>query len=232
VRQAQGGENLADAASQKAAEEVLTQYQQAIRAYLLGALRDAEAVDEVYQQFALKFVRQDFHAADPAKGRFRDLIKRSLINLVNDYWKRKARDRQLPLGDSAERASPPADDLGEKLKADMLRSLLDSAWVKLSKSSNDSGPPYFEALRLRRENPDVSSERIARQLTRLLHPDKPFTADQVRQILRRAREKFADIVVYEVCRVSGATNKEALRAELADLDLLEICHEAVDRTIA
>jgi DNA-directed RNA polymerase specialized sigma24 family protein len=212
-----------------AAEKVLMQYQEAIYAYLLGALRDEEAASEVFQQFALKFVRHDFHAADPAKGRFRDLIKRSLVNLVSDHWKHKQRDRQSPLEDSPEKAAVPADELGEKLKIDMLKSLLDSAWVQFSKSKNDAGPPFFEALRIRREQRGLSSEETAKQLTDLLHPDQPFTGNHVRQILRRAREKFADVLVNEVCRASRVRTREALEAELADLDLLKICHGAVER---
>jgi DNA-directed RNA polymerase specialized sigma24 family protein len=88
VRQAQSGAPLGPK-SLKAAKELLVQYQEAIYAYLLGALRDRDAADEVFQEFALKFARRDFHKADPSKGRFRDLIKRSLINLVTNYRKRK-----------------------------------------------------------------------------------------------------------------------------------------------
>src|SRR5580704_6272673 len=70
-----------DLTPEAAMELLLAQYQVAIRSYLLGALQDLDAADEVYQDFAVKLVRGDFQNVDPARGRFRDLIKTALINL-------------------------------------------------------------------------------------------------------------------------------------------------------
>lgn len=72
VHGAQNRETLS-AESRKAATELLMRYQEGIYAYLLGALRDADAANEVFQDFALKFVRRDFYNAnaDPSRGRFR-----------------------------------------------------------------------------------------------------------------------------------------------------------------
>ena len=48
-----------------AQEAILERYGGAARRYLAGALRDSEAADEVFQDFALRFVRGDFRSADP-----------------------------------------------------------------------------------------------------------------------------------------------------------------------
>jgi hypothetical protein len=47
-------------------------YHRAVHRYLLGALRDEDAAEELFQEFALRFVRGDFRWADRGRGRFRD----------------------------------------------------------------------------------------------------------------------------------------------------------------
>src|SRR5262249_5505389 len=90
-----------------AAQAVLMdRYSGAVHRYLLAGLRDPEAADELAQEFALRFLRGDFHRADPACGRFRDFVKRSLRNLMTDYRRRRSRSRTS--GDSLpEPAAPP-----------------------------------------------------------------------------------------------------------------------------
>src|SRR5262249_44107132 len=69
----------ADAAA--AARQLVQRYAQAVYRYLLGALRDADAADELTQEFALRFMRGALHGADPARGRFRDFVKGVLFHL-------------------------------------------------------------------------------------------------------------------------------------------------------
>ena len=57
--------------------------------YLLGALRNGDAAIELFQEFAMRFVRGDFHRASPTRGRFRDYVKTALINLVTDHFNRQ-----------------------------------------------------------------------------------------------------------------------------------------------
>src|SRR5262245_40610730 len=64
--------------------------------YLRAAVRDPDAADELYQEFALRLVRGDFHAARPDRGRFRDFLKTALYHLVIDHRRRQAR-RPAPL---------------------------------------------------------------------------------------------------------------------------------------
>src|SRR5262249_42995545 len=66
-----GGEGTTRAVN-AAQEQLLERYGKAVYRYLLGALRDSDVADEVYQEFALRFVRGDLAGADPARGRFRD----------------------------------------------------------------------------------------------------------------------------------------------------------------
>src|SRR5688500_4971787 len=94
VFQAHDGSGAAASAAQQA---LLERYCGAVYRYLLGALRDPDAADELSQEFALRFCRGDFHRADPEKGRFRDFVKTAVYRLIIDYQNRR-RKRPAPLG--------------------------------------------------------------------------------------------------------------------------------------
>src|SRR5262245_18556900 len=65
-------ETIAAAIAQRA---LLQRYCGAVYRYLLGALLDEAAAEDLFQDFALRFLRGDFRRADPGKGRFRDYLK-------------------------------------------------------------------------------------------------------------------------------------------------------------
>src|SRR5438874_2663481 len=89
---------------------LMERYCTAVHRYLLGALRDEEAADELFQEFALRFLRGDFRRTDAKKGRFRDYVRTVLIHLVNDHHRaRKARPSPLPEQVAAE-THEPADE--------------------------------------------------------------------------------------------------------------------------
>ncbi len=68
--------------------ELMVRYAGSIHRYLLGATRDPDAAEELAQEFAVRFLRGDFHRADAARGRFRDFLKRSVRNLMIDHFRR------------------------------------------------------------------------------------------------------------------------------------------------
>src|SRR5688572_2306994 len=74
-----GGPEAASAAQQR----LIQRYAPAALNYLRGALRDADAADELFQEFALRFVRGDFKRVQPERGRFRDYLKTVLMHLVS-----------------------------------------------------------------------------------------------------------------------------------------------------
>src|SRR5437868_15369064 len=85
---AHGGE---PGAVQDAQCKLLERYRGAVYRYLLGAVRDADAAEELAQEFALRFVRGDFRRASPDRGRFRSYLKTALIHLVTDYHRARQR---------------------------------------------------------------------------------------------------------------------------------------------
>src|SRR5262245_31436164 len=105
VRGAHSGSADKAAAAQAALVE---RYQGAVYGYLLGAVRDPDVAAELFQEFALRLVRGDFGRADPGRGRFRDYVKTTLINLVIDQRRRNARG-PVTGGPTPEMVPAPAD---------------------------------------------------------------------------------------------------------------------------
>src|ERR687891_2597361 len=85
VRRAHGDHTAVHDAQQS----LLDRYGGAVRRYALAALRDEDAADEVFQEFALKFVRGDFGNADPHRGRFRAFVKTIVYRLIVDHQRRR-----------------------------------------------------------------------------------------------------------------------------------------------
>jgi RNA polymerase sigma-70 factor (ECF subfamily) len=201
---------------------LLQSYGGAIQRYLLAATRDPEAAEELAQEFALRFIRGDFHGADPGKGRFRDYVKTVLIRLVAGYHRRKyAAPGPLP-ADAAEPATPSPSDDAEFL-ASWRRDLLDRTWAALEALENDTGQPYHTVLKRRVDEAGEgpTSAQMAAELT--TSAGRPFTAEGVRKVLQRAREKFARLLVEEVRQSLDDPTPEQLEQELRDLGLWGYC---------
>src|SRR3954470_456421 len=104
VREAHGDHTAVGSAQQR----LLERYGGAVRKYALSALRNEDAADEVYQEFALKFVRGDFGNADPSRGRFRAFVKTVVYRLIVDY-QRRAKKHIRESGIHSNIAEPEAD---------------------------------------------------------------------------------------------------------------------------
>jgi RNA polymerase sigma factor (sigma-70 family) len=210
-----------------AQEQLLNRYSRAIFRYLLGAVRDPHAADELAQEFALHFLQGNFKGADPGRGRFRDYVKTSLFHLIARYHNKKNR-QPLQMGSGAVEPAAPLDDEADRQFLDSWREeLLARTWEALKQAEQSTGKLLHTVLHFRARHPDATSAQMAEQLgTRL---GKALTAANVRQLVHRAREKFADLLLDEVARSLGTTEPDALAQELVDLDLLPYCQEALKR---
>src|SRR5262245_66045622 len=94
LARAHGGDADAEMAAQAALVE---RYKTAVYRYLLASVRDLDAADELFQEFALRLVRGDFGKADPRRGRFRDYVKAALVNLANSHFRKL---RKQPVSDA------------------------------------------------------------------------------------------------------------------------------------
>jgi RNA polymerase sigma-70 factor (ECF subfamily) len=227
VRRAHGDHTSVKLAQQR----LLERYGGAVRRYALAALRDEDAADEIFQEFALKFVRGDFGNADPQLGRFRAFVKTVVYRLIVDYQRRrKQRLREGPI--SADVADPAAG--GDEVRTDDAAfhtswrdELLARCWQKLEADQRRTGKPHYTALRFRVDHPDLRSPELAESLGKKL--SRQLNAGAVRVLLHRAREAFAELLLDEVTESLAEGSLAEAEDELIELDLLEYCRPALDR---
>jgi RNA polymerase sigma-70 factor (ECF subfamily) len=233
-----------------AQRRLLLRYYQPIFRYLRAIVRDADAAEELTHEFVVRFLRGDFRQADPSRGRFRDLVKQALRHLAIDYWRRKRVEKErapVPLRDDwpaapAEadwrRCPPPRRPAAFRVEGDTAEAdraflrgwrveLLSQAWRALARFQEQTCCSYHTVLRLRADRPEVSCVELARLAG--ARRGRPFSEAAVRQVLRRAREKFADLLVAEVARTLATSDADTIEQELIELDLLSYCRGPVAR---
>ena len=210
---------------------LIERYQVAAYRYLTAAVGDPDVAAELFQEFALRFLRGDFRRASPERGRFRDYLRTALINLAR---RRPGIGNRRPVADvdpdelpGAETAETSAADAA--FLAQWRASLLDCAWRDLEAAEKASGPPHYTALRARADRPDAPSGELADWLTERLRPAEPFTDAGVRKLLQRGREVFADRLVAEVAASVPTRDRERLAQELIDLGFYGYCRKALGR---
>jgi RNA polymerase sigma-70 factor (ECF subfamily) len=212
-----------------AQRRLLEQYGGAIRRYLMGSLRDADAAEELFQEFAYRFLHGDLRGADQQRGRFRDYVKGVLFHLVADYHKKRQRlPRQLPSDHpdpSVECA--PGTEQDQAFLVSWRDDLLARAWAALAESDRVNGQSFYTVLRFKADHPDLHSPEMAEQLGPAL--GKTLTSAGVRKTLERARDRFADLLLDEIAEALHDPTPDYLEAELIDLGLLDHCRQALER---
>jgi RNA polymerase sigma-70 factor (ECF subfamily) len=215
-------------AALKAQAELLERYFGAAYWYLRAVVRDPHDTDDLAQEFSLAFLRGELGRYEPGRGRFRDYLKGALGHLLADYFsRRKARPAAVEFAETVEPALPPDDaGLDREFQSRWRDQLLNCAWMSLAEVESQSGTPYYQVLLARVTEPAASIASMTVDLGARLK--RELNESAVRQILRRAREKFAKLLIDEVSRSLGGANPEWLRQELADLDLLVYCQSALE----
>jgi RNA polymerase sigma factor (sigma-70 family) len=211
-----------------AASRLMCRYAGAVHRYLLKALKDPDAADELDQEFALRFLRGDFRNSDPNRGRFRDYVKRAVQNLINDYHRRKRPVISID-AHAIEPAGPAAEtaDFEQQFIESWRKDLLDRAWTSLEDLERNTGQPYHTVLRTKVSHPDLTSDKLALQLSTTLK--KPYTSGAVRQTLQRSREKYVTYLLDEVRASLDNPTRNDLEQELIDLNLLHYCRPFMKR---
>jgi RNA polymerase sigma factor (sigma-70 family) len=216
-------------AARHAQQQLLDRYGGAVRRYLVAVLRDPDAAADLFQGFAVRLLKGDLRGADAQRGRFRSFVKAVLFHMIADYRRAQYRlPQQLPPD-----APEPADDAQAEGDADRefaaswRTELLGRAWAALAEQERSSRRPYHAVLRFKADNPDVPSAAMAAELSAKLRT--PLTAVGVRQLLHRAREQFADLLVAEVEHSLREPATDKLVDELSDLGLLDYCRPALAR---
>jgi RNA polymerase sigma-70 factor (ECF subfamily) len=227
VRRAHNGDGNDRLNAQRA---LLERYGGAVRRYLVASLRDTDAADEVFQDFALRFVRGDFHRVDPDQGKFRGFLKTVIGRMIIDYHRgkqrRRQREPQMPEDfPSAVAPNPSTADADDQFVTSWREDVLARCWEQLRRAEATSGRPLFTVLRHRVEHPQDSSQALAEQLSARF--GRPLTAGNVRVMVHRARDKFAALLLKEVADSLEDDSVEQLEQELIELRLHDYCRDAL-----
>jgi RNA polymerase sigma-70 factor (ECF subfamily) len=214
---------------QAAQRQLLEHYGAAIRRYLLGAVHDEFVAEDLFQDFAYRFLHGDLGGADPRRGRFRDYVKGVLFHLVADYHKKRQRLPRQMAPDQPDPAVACAPDAEQEqaFRTSWRDELLARTWATLAAADERDGHCFHAVLRFRADHPDLRSHEIAEQLGRAL--GKPLTAAGVRKTLERARDRFADLLLDEIAHALADPTPAQLEEELIDLHLLDHCRPALER---
>jgi RNA polymerase sigma factor (sigma-70 family) len=202
----------------QARNELVLRYSKAIRAYVRAILQDDGRADEVAQDAIVRLLSGDFAGADPNRGRFRDLLKVSVRNMARNHWQKENRRRPAAVDVEAIAGADATDD--PEWLASWRQNALDLTWSALEhleRSQPDSSAVVL--LRLRAAFPDATSEELAQRLAE--KTKKPVTPESVRQQLRRARVKFAELLITEIADGLASGSPDDVEEELAALGLMD-----------
>ncbi|MFL5245772.1 MAG: RNA polymerase sigma factor [Gemmataceae bacterium] len=213
-------------AATAACNELMQRYGGPIHRYLIAALRDTHAADDLTQEFALGLVRGAYHNVSPERGRFRSYIKKVLFHLVSRY-RRQEKKRGMPLpqdGRALEELASPSHDLA--LESAFEENWRDELLARTWETLGPAHPRLYAVLRLRAAHPDYSSEQLAELLGKKL--GKSIKPETVRQNLHRARTLFAELLLQEVACSLRCPTKQEIEQELSELNLLTYCKLALE----
>jgi RNA polymerase sigma-70 factor (ECF subfamily) len=218
-----------DGASQvaQAQQTLLERYGPAAQRYLRAVVKDRDGADEVYQDFAVKFLRGDFASVSPERGRFRAFLKTVLFRMAMDFHRRGQRG---PIVREMDSEFDPIGDEGsaeyhEQFVVSWREELLAKAWVALKQLEAETGKPMHTVLLTRVEQPDAHSPELAAVVSQQL--GREITPENIRVMLHRAREKFGELLLDEVVQSLDRPTLDDLEEELGDLRLLEYCQPAL-----
>jgi RNA polymerase sigma-70 factor (ECF subfamily) len=208
---------------------VIQYYQRAVFKYLLALMRDVDRADDVFQDFALRFVRGDFKTWEPGRGRFRDYLKMSLRNLAMDRYRKEQQGKLQTLAEGMEPvvADLPHAEAERVFEQTWSEEALRRAWEALRRFEQDNDQPVHTVLRCKSAKPELRSHQIAEVLTAQL--GREITAAWVRKWLAVARDIFAELLLNEVERSLPEPGLDELEREVAELGLLQYCRKALER---
>eukprot|EP00913_Durusdinium_trenchii_P008821 g8287.t1 len=203
----------------EARKSLVLRYSSAIRKYLGAVTRNTEEADDLAQDVVVRMLNGDFAGADPDRGRFRDFLKTCIRNMARNYWSKKKRRKTadldidlLPLEDETVDNDPWIDAWQSNL--------LNLTWAELENYQNThAGSVAHTVLRLRADFPDESSEELAERLSEKI--GKPVRADAARQQLKRARKRFAEMLIAQIADVVDNPTAERVEDELQAVGLYD-----------
>jgi len=146
VRQAHSRESEETSAARA---QLIERYNDMIQRYLMDCLKDRDAVDEVFQEFSLRFVSGDFSNVTADKGRFRSYIKTAIYHLIVEFGRRRKKYAAAALEHESVLAGTAEDSLQleSQFQTSWRDSLLSRSWEALRRSEEQSGKAWYTVVK-------------------------------------------------------------------------------------
>lgn len=217
VRRAHHG-SLASGGDAK--NSLVMRYSPAIRGYVRALTKDDAEADEISQEAVVRILSGDFAGADPERGRFRDLLKVAVRNMVRNHWAKQNRRKASDIDEIYTDDVGQEDDQLDPWLDSWRVNLLELAWAALKDYEHQrEGRVAYTVLKLRSEFPTVDSQELAAKLSEATGNE--CRADTTRQQLRRARIRFAEFLVEEISQGLATAEPDRIQEELISLGLYE-----------
>lgn len=214
-----------ECSSVEARRVLVLRYSPAVRSYVGALMQNDHDADDLAQDVCKRLMQGDFACATPERGRFRDLLKVAVRNMVRTYWSRQKRRQGMSIDIEQLGEEQAQEDPDDATWLTTWRdSILDLAWKALKDYElRTPGALAYTLLKLRAENPDCDSAGLAKFLSAKI--GKEWKPDAVRQQLRRARLRFAQFLVEEIATNISNPTPERIEQELIDVGLIEYVRE-------
>lgn len=214
--------------AQKARNELLVRYHEAVYHYLKLKIKEPSVAEDLYSNFALRLLQSDdlVRRADPQKGRFRNYLKTALHHMVMDHYRGKNRKGAFVPLEAAPHEPVAVDDAEQDFSPIWRQELLNQTWKALEEAETKSGQIHCTVLRCASDHPDLKGPQLAEHLSTQL--GKSITPENVRQLLHRARDQFAKLLLEEVERSLENPTLDELEKELIELELLSYCKKSLE----
>jgi RNA polymerase sigma factor (sigma-70 family) len=218
IRKAHQASMVGESAS-AARNSLVMRYAPAIRHFVQVVVRDPTMADELSQDAMIRILKGDFAGADPNRGRFRDLLKTAIRNMARNHWakekRRSSADFDLSLLDDD---GQEVQKLDAEWTSQWRENVLSNVWDKLLawQESHETSVAHT-VLKLRSEFPDASSTELAERLSKAM--GRQYKPENTRQLLRRSRVKFVEVLVAEVADGLESPSSDDIREELVALGL-------------
>jgi RNA polymerase sigma-70 factor (ECF subfamily) len=204
----------------EALEELLQLYLPALRAHLLYRRKiERDRAEELLQGFVADqiFQRDMLARADPARGRFRSFLLKSLENYVGKQRQREVRRREVAL-----EREPAGGATADVFEVQWARQLLQESLRRMRENCASKGQPsLWELFDCRVVGPTLSGSPLPSYRS-LVERFGFRSAEQTSNALVTAKRQFERTLAAVIAETECVTSDKEIEAEIADLcEILE-----------
>jgi DNA-directed RNA polymerase specialized sigma24 family protein len=246
IQDAREGESVV---ASKARGELLKRYHKAVLKFLQRKLPDYEA-NMLASDFALAVMdcEKVLQKADRQHGMFRRYLQRVLGNWVIDHFRKDKRRKKREIAveveaavvdDPADRVSPEQAEIQTAMQecldrslAELLKALRGNGMKQwrdqlvarvlklLADQEAEGGPPYHSLVQLKTERPELGGQDLADALSE--RAGRTISAANVRQMIHRQRERYAELLVEELARSLTQATRKPITPAMLEEKLIEM----------